>query len=357
VSTSSRRSRSELVSQCRHYGCSPPVKLATRAICGLATRLRVAEAIRLGVRAFASAVRDRASIDDIEIPVPGDVTHRRREGRSFEANVGHALSKRHGGVNLGRSRNPDLKDVFTKYTRNDIYDPGVLAPLIGSGLVDSSPLQDLIANYVDDRFLRDIARERRKGRLLLISTTNLDAERPVLWDMGRIAMSGHPQALGLFRKVLLASASIPGAFPPVRIQVRAELHAGALRRGIPRRYAGLSLDEGPTGTTQAAHAIERRPIRIGASDRSSTSRAAACRKSKRAPGTEPRLLGGLQGSDARIGRTPISCRLSQASAKGTASRNRSASANVANTRLCRILSHSSSCHRHGLGMRRGTRFR
>ncbi|MDQ2082750.1 patatin-like phospholipase family protein [Xanthobacteraceae bacterium Astr-EGSB] len=139
-------------------------------------------------------------------------------------------------VYLGRSRNPDLKDVFTKYTRNDIYDPGVMAPLIGSGLVDSSPLQNLIANYVDDRFLRDIARERRKGRLLLISTTNLDAERPVLWDMGRIAMSGHPQALGLFRKVLLASASIPGAFPPVRIQVRAE----------GRTYEELHVDGGVT---------------------------------------------------------------------------------------------------------------
>ncbi|KPG02067.1 patatin [Rhodopseudomonas sp. AAP120] len=124
-------------------------------------------------------------------------------------------------VYLGQSRDAELREIFTKYTRNDIYDPGIVPLLIGSGLVDSSPLENLIANYVDDRFLRDIASERRKGRVLLIGTTNLDAQRPMLWDMGRIAMSGHPQALSLFRKVLLASASIPGVFPPVRIKIQA----------------------------------------------------------------------------------------------------------------------------------------
>jgi len=139
-------------------------------------------------------------------------------------------------VYLGQSRNAELKEVFTKYTRSDIYDPGIVPLLVGSGLVDSSPLANLIANYVDDRFLREVARERSKGRVLLIGTTNLDAQRPVLWDMGRIAMSGHPHALSLFRKVLLASASIPGVFPPVRIKVRAE----------GRTYEELHVDGGVT---------------------------------------------------------------------------------------------------------------
>ena len=40
-------------------------------------------------------------------------------------------------VYLGRSRDAELKDVFTKYTRSDIYDPGIMPLLIGSGLVDS----------------------------------------------------------------------------------------------------------------------------------------------------------------------------------------------------------------------------
>jgi hypothetical protein len=93
---------------------------------------------------------------------------------------------------------------------------GVLA---GSALADSRPLSRLIERYVDDAFLEKIARERRKGRILLIGTTNLDAQRPVMWDMGRIALSGG-DAKALFRKILLASATLPGVFPPVRIQVR-----------------------------------------------------------------------------------------------------------------------------------------
>jgi predicted acylesterase/phospholipase RssA len=64
-----------------------------------------------------------------------------------------------------------------------------------------------------------IAREYQKGRLLLISTTDLDAQRPVIWNVGAIAASRHPKSLALFRKILLASASIPGAFQPVMIDV------------------------------------------------------------------------------------------------------------------------------------------
>lgn len=139
-------------------------------------------------------------------------------------------------VYLGRSRDADLKKVFTGYTRSEIYDPGIMPLLGGSSLVDSSPLERLIASYVDARFLRDVAVERSKGRILLIGTTNLDAQRPVLWDMGRIAMSGHPQALSLFRKILLASASIPGVFPPVLIKVRAH----------GRDYDELHVDGGVT---------------------------------------------------------------------------------------------------------------
>lgn len=139
-------------------------------------------------------------------------------------------------VFLGSRHDADLRDVFTKYRRADIYDPGLLGPFTSTGLVDSSPLANLIAHYVDDAFLAEVARERRKGRVLLIGTTNLDVQRPVLWDMGRIAMSGHPDALNLFRKVLLASASIPGVFPAVRIKVDVE----------GRTYEELHVDGGVT---------------------------------------------------------------------------------------------------------------
>lgn len=124
---------------------------------------------------------------------------------------------------LGPSRDGDLKAVFTEYGKSNILTMRpVSGLLIGSSLADSAPLAKLIAHYVDRPLLDQIARERQRGRVLLIGTTNIDSQRPVLWDMGRIAMSDQPQALSLFRKILLASASLPGLFPPVRLQVQAE---------------------------------------------------------------------------------------------------------------------------------------
>jgi predicted patatin/cPLA2 family phospholipase len=123
-------------------------------------------------------------------------------------------------VYLGREHDNQLREIFTKYGRKDIFTYNVPGLLEGSALADDAPLARLIEKYVDDAFLKEIARERIKGRILLIGTTNLDTQRPVLWDMGRIAMSNNRDAMVLFRKILLASATLPGVFPPVRIQVR-----------------------------------------------------------------------------------------------------------------------------------------
>ena len=137
---------------------------------------------------------------------------------------------------LGREHDSQLREIFTKYGRKDIFTYNVPGLLEGSALADDAPLARLIEKYVDDAFLQKIARERIKGRILLIGTTNLDTQRPVLWDMGRIAMSKNRDAIALFRKILLASATLPGVFPPVRIQVR----------GSGQSYDELHVDGGVT---------------------------------------------------------------------------------------------------------------
>jgi predicted acylesterase/phospholipase RssA len=121
---------------------------------------------------------------------------------------------------LGREHDGQLREIFTTYGRQDIFTYNVPGLLKGSALADDAPLARLIEKYVDDAFLQEIANERIRGRILLIGTTNLDTQRPVMWDMGRIAMSHNPDAKSLFRKILLASATLPAVFPPVRIQVR-----------------------------------------------------------------------------------------------------------------------------------------
>ncbi|HYE36916.1 hypothetical protein [Methylocaldum sp.] len=85
----------------------------------------------------------------------------------------------------------------------------------------SDPLAKLTTDYVDEQMLKAIAAEHAKGRRLYIGTTALDAQRPVVWNMGAIAASGHPDAPELFRKIMIASAAVPVAFPPVYLTVEA----------------------------------------------------------------------------------------------------------------------------------------
>jgi hypothetical protein len=122
---------------------------------------------------------------------------------------------------LGPDYDPQLREVFTELAPRDVLllRRIPLALLFDLALADTSPLYRLIERQADERMLAAIAREYARGRLLLIGTTNLDLQRPVVWNIGAIAASGHPQALMLFRRILLASASIPGAFPPVLIDV------------------------------------------------------------------------------------------------------------------------------------------
>ncbi|MEM8743826.1 MAG: patatin-like phospholipase family protein [Pseudomonadota bacterium] len=124
---------------------------------------------------------------------------------------------------LGKSHDPTLKKIYTTYTTRDFLRKQPLKGLVGGdSLASDVPFQRLIAQYVNEELMAEIAREHNRGRRLLIGTTNLDAQRPVIWDIGKIATSGNPQSLQLMRKIFLASASIPAMFPPVYINVTAD---------------------------------------------------------------------------------------------------------------------------------------
>jgi hypothetical protein len=121
---------------------------------------------------------------------------------------------------VGPEYDPLLAEMYTTIDQTDIFEKRpVLAGLVSDALADSKPLQNLIAKYVDANLVGRIAEESRRGRALVIVTTNLDAGVPVIWNIGAIAESGRPEAIGLIRKILLASASIPGFFPPVMFDV------------------------------------------------------------------------------------------------------------------------------------------
>jgi predicted acylesterase/phospholipase RssA len=109
------------------------------------------------------------------------------------------------------------------YTSGNAIDligpPNSLGPIFGAGLFGPRRLRRLVEQYFDDDMLNAVAREDRSGRRLLVVTTDLDAQRAVIWDMGAIAATGGPKAFKLFRDVLAASASIPVVFSPQLIDV------------------------------------------------------------------------------------------------------------------------------------------
>ncbi len=115
-----------------------------------------------------------------------------------------------------------LREVYTTISTRDIEkERSILGGLTSDAMADVHPLRDLIARYVDESFVAKVAAGYRAGRLLLLGTTNMDAQRPVMWSMGALAASGHPESVRLFRDIMLASASIPGVFPPVMFEVEA----------------------------------------------------------------------------------------------------------------------------------------
>ena len=136
---------------------------------------------------------------------------------------------------LGSDYDGPLKEIYTGVSTKDILTQrNLLTGLTSDAMADTKPLQNLISKYITPEVMEALGVEGRRGRQLWVGTTNLDAGRPVIWNITRIAASGQPNALELIHKLLLASASIPVAFPPVLIEVEAD----------GQRYDELHVDGG-----------------------------------------------------------------------------------------------------------------
>lgn len=125
---------------------------------------------------------------------------------------------------LGKDYDRQLEHFYTSISMSDVMvSRGLLVGLLSDSFYDSTPLLQLIRGVLTPDFVAAIAREyTNKGRLLVVATTNLDIQAGILWNLGAIASSGHPRRAELMARVLLASASIPGVFPPVMIDLEAD---------------------------------------------------------------------------------------------------------------------------------------
>jgi predicted patatin/cPLA2 family phospholipase len=136
---------------------------------------------------------------------------------------------------LGPDYDDELTAVYTLFSTTDLIDYRFwLQAATSDAVLDTTKLREIISNFMDDEMMRRLTEENARGRRLFVGTTHLDARRPVIWNITEIAASDFPRKKQLITDVLLASASIPGAFPPVLIEVEWQ----------GKRYDELHVDGG-----------------------------------------------------------------------------------------------------------------
>lgn len=118
---------------------------------------------------------------------------------------------------LGPAWDDQLRRAYLDSDAQEIVTWRLLSVLVKPSLFSNRALVSLVNQHVTPELLAAIAAEHDKGRRLIVVTTNLGDETPVIWDMGLLAKRTDPGGLALFRQVLVASASIPAVFPPVVI--------------------------------------------------------------------------------------------------------------------------------------------
>ena len=139
---------------------------------------------------------------------------------------------------LGPYYDEILQKAYTTVTVDDVMKKKSIAGAYWrESLVDNHPLQEMVHEVISDEVIDAIGAAHKKGQRLFIATTNFDAQRPVIWNMGAVANSKHPDAYALFRKILIASTSIPVLFPPAFVEVEVD----------GKTYEEMHVDGGTVG--------------------------------------------------------------------------------------------------------------
>ncbi|MEO0546012.1 MAG: patatin-like phospholipase family protein [Pseudomonadota bacterium] len=132
---------------------------------------------------------------------------------------------------LGPHYDAKLRQLYISQEDSDIFVKRGLGGVLGDSLLDNTPLKRQIEKHITSAVLAEVAQQHALGRRLYVATTNLDASKSVVWDMGLLASGAGPgrtNSLQMFQKVLRASAAIPVLFPPVYIKPK---------RGVQLRQA------------------------------------------------------------------------------------------------------------------------
>ena len=146
---------------------------------------------------------------------------------------------------IGPQHDDLLAELIVGVKRQDfLRRRSLLGVIPGASLYTSRRLAQKIEKVITPAILCEVAAAHRAGRRLYVATTNLDTGSLKIWDMGAIASRNTPASATLYRQIILASSSVPLAFPPVKITIDIdgvpyeELHAdgGACDEVIFRSY-------------------------------------------------------------------------------------------------------------------------
>ncbi|MEQ1696422.1 MAG: patatin-like phospholipase family protein [Hyphomicrobiaceae bacterium] len=120
---------------------------------------------------------------------------------------------------LGADYDAALRRIYTGISDKDVYTSNGPLGVLGESLLDASPLRKIVEAELTEEMLDRLAAEYEHGRRLLIQTTDIERQIPYIWNVTRIASQKSSDRRKLIADVLMASAAVPGAFPPVRINV------------------------------------------------------------------------------------------------------------------------------------------
>ncbi len=126
-------------------------------------------------------------------------------------------------VFLGPKLDETLARLYANAQASRIYRDRPIQDVIKElSVKDPGPLRAMIRELINEDFVDALAYEHMRGRRLYVGTTDLDAQRSIVWDLGAIASSASPVKVTKIRDILLASSSVPLIFPPVYFQVAHE---------------------------------------------------------------------------------------------------------------------------------------
>ena len=137
---------------------------------------------------------------------------------------------------LGTEGDATLEAMYTGHGSSDFMSPRFWVEMPNANsYANAAPLRRMIAKYITDDVITAIGREAARGRVLLISTTNLDLGNARIWNLTALAADDSTpfaDRAARFREIVVAAVSIPTLVEPAFIDGCMHADGGLVRQAF-----------------------------------------------------------------------------------------------------------------------------